>query len=61
MDANTKKKISKALRGRSKSSSHRIAIAEAMRGLKKSFTHKRNLSKALRTYHKNNRDKSTKE
>ena len=61
MNIETKKKISKSLRGKSKSASHRKAIAEAMRGLKKSIIHKSRLSKALKTYHKNNRDKSTKE
>ena len=60
MNIETKKKISKALRGRSKSASHRIAIAEAMKGLKKSLIHKSRLSKSLKAYHQNNSIKNTK-
>lgn len=52
MDAQTKKKISMALKGKKKSATHRHKISEAMNGRKLSDKHKLNISKAMKSLHK---------
>ncbi|MBS4867159.1 MAG: hypothetical protein KH091_13980 [Parabacteroides merdae] len=51
MDAQTKKKISMALKGKKKSATHRKKISQSMNGRTLSENHKKNISKAMKMLH----------